>query len=249
MKTSIGQSIILEGRRVRYRLVESNGARKLRVRIGPQGVEVIRPRTRSPKDAKEFLLNNQKWIVDQLHRIEDFSFVKRPPSKPPKELLFHGKPMRVDVVKPSIGGPNKVLWTAEGLAIVRGRSSKTHPAKSLEYWLRRQARQEITFQLSLMTSKLKGAPHRVFVMDQRTKWGNCSAKRNLSFNWRLILAPDFVLRYIVAHEATHLRVSDHSPRFWLTVQSLCPEAARAKQWLRTNRKMLMGDLKQICGSV
>src|SRR5205823_10646149 len=112
--------------------------RKLRVRIGPQGVEVIRPRTRSPKDAKEFLLNNEKWVVDQLHRIEDFSLVRRPPTKAPKELLFRGKPMRVDVVKPSIGGPNKVQLTGESLTVVRGKSSKTHPAKSLEYWLRRQ---------------------------------------------------------------------------------------------------------------
>jgi predicted metal-dependent hydrolase len=155
MKTPISQSIILRGRRVRYKLVESNGARKLRVRIGAQGVEVVRPRTRSSKDVKKFLLNNEKWVVDQLHRIEDFSLVRRPPTKEAKELLFRGEPMRVDIVKPSIGGPNRVQLAGAVLTVVRGKSSKTHPAKSLEYWLRRQARQEITYQLSLMTSKLK----------------------------------------------------------------------------------------------
>jgi predicted metal-dependent hydrolase len=83
-------------------------------------------------------------------------------------------------------------------------------------------------------------------MGQRTKWGNCSASRNLSFNWRLILAPDFVLRYLVTHEAVHLAVPDHSAKFWLTVQSLCLETERAKQWLSANGLSLAVKLDDIC---
>jgi len=60
-------------------------------------------------------------------------------------------------------------------------------------------------------------------MGQRTKWGNCSLLPNLSFNWRLIMAPEAVLRYLVTHEAVHLAVPDHSQEFRLTVRSLCPE--------------------------
>src|SRR5580704_3990355 len=82
-------------------------------------------------------------------------------------------------------------------------------------------------------------------MEQRTKWGNCSAVRNLSFNWRLILAPDFVLRYLVTQEAVHLAVPEHSAKFWLTVQSLCPEAERAKQWLSANGLRLAVKLASI----
>jgi hypothetical protein len=83
-------------------------------------------------------------------------------------------------------------------------------------------------------------------MGQRTKWGNCFADRNLSFNWRLILAPDSVLRYLVTHEAVHLTVPDHSTKFWLTVQSLCPETERAKQWLSANGLRLAVKLDSIC---
>ena len=85
-------------------------------------------------------------------------------------------------------------------------------------------------------------------MDQRTKWGNCSARRNLSFNWRLILAPDFVLQYLVTHEMTHLAVPDHSAKFWLTVQSLCPDMAKARQWLSANAKHLFVDLSSVINS-
>ncbi|MDQ5978767.1 MAG: hypothetical protein QG602_1741 [Verrucomicrobiota bacterium] len=96
--------------------------------------------------------------------------------------------------------------------------------------------------LAEVARRLKRSPHKLYVMDQRTKWGNCSAKGNLSFNWRLILAPDFVLRYLVTHEAVHLAVPDHSHRFWLLVRSLCPETERAKQWLSANAEKLLVDL-------
>ena len=78
-------------------------------------------------------------------------------------------------------------------------------------------------------------------MDQRTRWGSCSSRQNLSFNWRLIMAPEFVLRYLVTHEVVHLAIPDHSKRFWLTVQSLCPETERARQWLCANGGRLYVD--------
>lgn len=83
-------------------------------------------------------------------------------------------------------------------------------------------------------------------MGQRTKWGNCSSRRNLSFNWRLILAPDYVLRYLVTHEAVHLAIRDHSAKFWLTLQSLCRETERARQWLVANAQELTVDLSAVC---
>lgn len=79
-------------------------------------------------------------------------------------------------------------------------------------------------------------------MGQSTKWGNCSGRKNLSFNWRLILAPEFVIRYLVTHEAVHVAVPDHSAKFWLTVQSLCRETERAKQWLSGHKTELAVDL-------
>lgn len=75
-------------------------------------------------------------------------------------------------------------------------------------------------------------------------WRNCSSKRNLSFNWRLILAPDFVLRYLVTHEAVHLAIPDHSAKFWLAVQSVCRETEKAKQWLCANGHRLAVDFDQ-----
>ena len=74
--------------------------------------------------------------------------------------------------------------------------------------------------------------------DTASRWGSCSTARALSFSWRLILAPAFVMDYVVAHEVAHLREMNHSPRFWVHVKSLVPELNTAQAWLRTNGRDL-----------
>ena len=152
--------------------------------------------------------------------------------------------MRVEATETRARG-NAIDASGGEIVLRRGANSQTPVARSLETWLRKQARAEIQRHLAIVTTRLRQFPQRVLVMGQRTKWGNCSARRNLSFNWRLILAPDFVLRYLVTHEAVHLAVPDHSAKFWLTVQSLCPETERAKQWLGANQAKIGVDLERV----
>ena len=70
------------------------------------------------------------------------------------------------------------------------------------------------------------------IRNQRTRWGSCSSSGAMSFNWRLLLAPEPVLDYVVWHEACHLRVMDHSPRFWALVRAHCPDYEEHRRWLR-----------------
>jgi hypothetical protein len=158
--------------------------------------------------------------------------------------------MTVRIERTAARSRGNIVRLVDGEILVQCPSgSRTPAARSLENWLRRQARTEIEKQLALVTARLRLRPRRIYVIAQRTKWGNCSAGRNLSFNWRLILAPDFVLRYLVTHEAVHLAVPDHSAKFWLTVQSLCPEMERAKQWLSANGLRIAVKLDGVCEEI
>lgn len=80
---------------------------------------------------------------------------------------------------------------------------------------------------------------RITVRDQKTRWGSCSAKGNLNFNWRLILAPEEVLDYVVIHELAHRREMNHSDRFWRIVESVMPDYRERRQWLRDHGDQLM----------
>lgn len=246
MRKATVEHVRLDGQRVAYRLVSSPAARKLRVRVGPGGVEVVQPKDRSTEDVTAFLLSNDRWIRDQLKRVEHFRNVRRSERREAGQLLLRGEPTRVRIEEtPGRARGNSVVLDADGIVIRHPRNSQTAPARSLELWLRKLARQEIDRQLAAVTKRLNRRPRRIYVMDQRTKWGNCSAKQNLSFSWRIILAPDFVLRYLVTHEAVHLAIPDHSQRFWLTVQSFCPETERAKQWLSRHGERLFFSIRSV----
>jgi predicted metal-dependent hydrolase len=227
--------LLIDGQEVAWRLVRSPTAKKLRIKVGPDGVVVVLPDGRDDREASAFIRNQRVWVAEQLLRIRQLHALRRPSAREREHILFRGDTVAVRVVCPQTWrAPNKVAIDQGAITVTCKPGSKTSPARSLENWLRKQARERIEQHIAEVGKRLKRAPNRIYVMGQRTKWGNCSALGNLSFNWRLVMAPDFVLRYIVTHEMVHLAVPDHSHKFWLTVQSLCPETGRARQWLVTN---------------
>jgi predicted metal-dependent hydrolase len=249
MKLLARDSTEINGKRIEYRRVHSDSAKKLRIRVGVNGVDVVQPRGRQTKEVEQFVEANGPWILGQLQRVECLSSIRRTRTTVKGSFLFRGisTPVRIEH-QAQRRGPSRVVESEEGLVICVPRQPKTPPARTLENWLRKQAKDEIMVLLDAVSRKLKREPNRIYIMGQRTKWGNCSALQNLSFNWRLIMAPEFVARYLVTHEAVHLAVPDHSHKFWLTVQSLCPETERARQWLSANTPTLCVDLSEVCGS-
>ena len=112
----------------------------------------------------------------------------------------------------------------------------TGPAQDsgLERWYRRRARAEVEPRLRA-ASEAVGRPFtKLTIRDQRTRWGSCSTTGAMSFNWRLLLAPEEVLDYVVWHEACHLVHMDHSPRFWALVAHHRPGYRAPQRWLRAN---------------
>ncbi len=84
-----------------------------------------------------------------------------------------------------------------------------------------------------------GTYQRVCIRDQKTRWGSCSSKGTLSFNWRLILAPSDVLDYVIVHELCHLTHMNHSPEFWAAVEAVCPDYRTSRKWLKDHGKELV----------
>jgi predicted metal-dependent hydrolase len=232
-------SILLGGQKVEWRLVRSRTAKKLRIKVGPDGVVVVLPEGRDDREASAFISDQGAWVAGQLKRLSQLHALRRPSVRDDEHILFRGETVGVRVVRTQTWlAPNKVAYEHNTITVTCNPGSKTTPARSLENWLRRQAHRIIEQHIVEVCKRLNRTPNRVYVMDQRTKWGNCSAQGNLSFNWRLVMAPEFVLRYIVTHEMVHLAVPDHSRKFWLTVQSFCPETERARQWLVANAQRI-----------
>jgi predicted metal-dependent hydrolase len=115
-----------------------------------------------------------------------------------------------------------------------GAGEAPHVDRRIGDFLRREAKRELEVASLQFAATLGVTIKRVSVRDQASRWGSCSTTGVLSYSWRLILAPSYVLNYLAAHEVAHLIEMNHSARFWRMVRRLCPEHERAKVWLEVH---------------
>ena len=120
--------------------------------------------------------------------------------------------------------------------IVAGRAE--HLPRRVADWLKRQAKREGTLRAHPMAKQIEQAIAAIAVRDTRSRWGSCTPDKKLSFCWRLILTPEWVMDYVVAHEVAHLRHLDHSAKFWATVTSLGVKPEQARAWLDVHAERL-----------
>jgi predicted metal-dependent hydrolase len=107
-----------------------------------------------------------------------------------------------------------------------------HAPRRLRDWLEAQAKEVLSDRAHHYATLMKLKPKRVTIRDQVSRWGSCSSSKVLSFSWRLILAPPFVLDYVAAHEVAHLKEMNHGPKFWSLVRGNFPRMEEARRWLR-----------------
>jgi predicted metal-dependent hydrolase len=213
---------------LQYTIRRSTRARRIRVKVDPhEGVEVVIPQRATHREAKQAIAQLKPWIDGRLHEAEQArARVAAPPGTVPfldARLRLRRAADRTRVVR-----RGDELWIPAGDA---------HEA--LERWYRAQARREIAPRLQRAAEAVGGRPMSLAIRNQRTRWGSCSTTGTLSFNWRLLLAPEPVLDYVVWHEACHLVVMDHSRRFWALVERHVPDYREPRRWLRRNGAALV----------
>jgi predicted metal-dependent hydrolase len=129
-------------------------------------------------------------------------------------------------------------WIARGRAKQRPRL-RLDPAVVSETDARRAARELVTMLADEEAGELGVSWSRIEIRDQRSRWGSCSSRGTLSFNWRLVLAPFEVLDYVVVHELCHLREANHSDRFWSLVEARRPDWRVHRDWLHEHGPELL----------
>ncbi|MBI3739380.1 MAG: M48 family metallopeptidase, partial [Chloroflexi bacterium] len=105
-------------------------------------------------------------------------------------------------------------------------------------WYKKRAFEIISERVDQYARQYGFEPKKVKITSARTRWGSCSPDRTLNFTWRLVMAPLEVIDYVVVHELVHLRVKNHSKRFWKAVESIFPEYKPQRKWLREHGEKL-----------
>ncbi|MEI9990296.1 MAG: SprT family zinc-dependent metalloprotease [Rhizomicrobium sp.] len=216
----------IDGRAVEVTMRLNPRARKLIVKVNPSTgeVTVVAPSQRALDRALDFARGETPWIARQLARVpKPIALV------PGARIPFRGR--EHEIVKCDRNGP-AVLDPDR--AAIRVGGQDVYAPRRLADFLKREARRVLEARTREYAARIDARVRRVTVRDTSSRWGSCSTSRCISYSWRLILAPEFVLDYVVAHEVGHLREMNHSPRFWRVVKGLVPDIETPQAWLRKN---------------
>ena len=197
----------------------------LRIHAATREVILTMPPRGSLREAKEFAQKHGGWIAARLRRLPDAA-----PFVTGTVLPLRGVEHRI-VHRPGMRGTVWAETGADGAALLCVAGEAPHINRRVGDFLRREALHDLNTASRLAAEKLGVTIKRISVRDQSSRWGSCSTTGLLSYSWRLILAPPFVLNYLAVHEVAHLIEMNHSARFWRLVNSICSDAGRAKAWL------------------
>jgi predicted metal-dependent hydrolase len=214
---------------IAYQVRRSERARRVRVTVdAARGVEVVLPRRAAEREAAAAVRELAPWIERRIRELEraQAAVAARGDTVPYLGELL--------AVRPE---PGRTRVHRRGGELLAPAGADRTPA--LERWYRRAARVEIEPRLERACSLAGSSYSKLTIRGQRTRWASCSRSGAMSFNWRLLLAPEAVLDYVVWHEVCHLEVMDHSPRFWSLLAQWCPNYRQHSRWLRRHGQTLV----------
>lgn len=229
-------SITLEKKEFRITLLRST-RRTIQLRLlSPTKLEVRAPLTMTTDAICRFVESKQNRL---LHHIAHFT----PPSgrtKPPSHLtlLDRSYPLRYQE-----SDTLRLTRTEEGFLLSHPPATSLSTIRTLlEDYYRQYARRLLTDKTAYWATRIGVTYNRIAIKSQKTRWGSCSAKGNLNYNWHIIAADETLIDYIVIHELCHLRHLNHSPAFWKLVASHCPTYLDCRARLRRQGSHLMSIL-------
>jgi predicted metal-dependent hydrolase len=198
-------------------------ARRITLRMLPDegAVELVLPGRTSKRRGMEFAASKAGWVAAQIAALPvpvPFECGARIPLMGEMLTLRHVEQRFRDIRR-----------DGEAL-VVSGPGARM--ADTVENWLRMLARREIGARALAKAAAIDRVPGRITLRDTRTRWGSCTEGGNLNFSWRLVMTPEHVMDYVVAHEVAHLAEFNHSRRFWRIVGELCETPDAARRWLR-----------------
>lgn len=204
-------------------------ARNYRLTISRSGEPVLTlPPNGRWSEAEAFLNKQRHWLAARLKR------APRPVAfADGTQIPLRGEPHVIEAT----GQLRGQVSVEDGRLLVPG--SPEHMARRLTDWLKKEARSDLSARSAYHAERLGVKIKTINLKSQATRWGSCSTRGNLNYNWRLILAPPFVLDYVAAHEVAHMREMNHSPAFWDRVSETLPDMERGRAWLKAHGAELM----------
>jgi predicted metal-dependent hydrolase len=228
-RTPLAERLLVGGNERHYEIaaIRHPRARRytLRVRHASRDVVLTMPRRGNLRDARAFAERNVDWIASKIAAIP-----AHVPFADGESIPVCGIPHRISH-RPGERGTVWIENDANGDALICVAGAGAHIARRVADFLKSEARKALSTTSRAYAAKIGVTIGRIGLRDSTTRWGSCSEDGSLSYSWRLIFAPAYVLDYLAAHEIAHRIELNHSDRFWALLDSMTPERHRAEAWL------------------
>ncbi len=214
-------------------MMERSQGRRIRLRVHPESLALVvrTPNGKLSREAKAFIEQKEKWILKTYLRLSEMDQKKQAFWEMLRsgEMLYLGEKHRIRVFYKS-AFQAQVKEGEIHLGIRKSGNEKVH-VSHIKKMLRLLAKEYLVSRTQDLAEKTDSELNKIFVKDQKTKWGSCSGKRNVNLNWHLILLPPPLVDYLIIHELMHLREMNHSPAFWQWVGTYYPAYKQAQKAL------------------
>jgi len=190
------------------------------------------PKRTALHDIEQFIQEKADWIQRTREKLK--TVLNTPPKQflEGERFLFLGEEYELRLVPPQ----RPALKFDAGFML--GVSALPRAKAAFIRWYKEQAMRVFSERIKYYSEMQGFNPKKIRVTSAKTRWGSCGANGTISFTWRLVMAPPEVIDYVVLHELAHLKVKNHSPRFWKLVEGLCPDFKRQRKWLKDHGETL-----------
>ena len=201
-------------------------------------VEVRAPFKIEQKEIDSFVLQKMGWIKKKLSLQKSIKKLIRKKFKNEENFQFLGKDLKLKI---TISENKKSYIDDKFIYLVLNNNKENFKEKikeKLETLFRETAKDIFKNKTLNEAKKIKVTPKKIIVRSYKRRWGSCSHKKDISYNWKLIMAPEKIIRYVVIHELCHLVHFNHSRDFWKSVEKIIPDYKSSKEWLKLNQHLL-----------
>jgi predicted metal-dependent hydrolase len=223
-----------------YTIQRSNKRRKLTISVErDRHIVVHAPEGISEEKIRQIVESKRQWIHEKIVHPQKYQDLPHPPGKElvsGESALYLGRQYRIEVVKTGLAE----IQFVQRFFIPAAQGKKREEA--LREWYIGKAKEKIIPRVKAHAHELGVDVSEVKIVDNRYRWGSCTLKDNVNFNWRLIKAPMFVIDYVIVHELAHLIEANHTPRFWNIVRAQTPTMEKAKAWLKEHGQLLEQEI-------
>lgn len=208
--------------------------RTVGIAVEDRRVQIFAPKWVPLREIQEIITKRSSWIGRQIQLQAQRPIIAPKQYIDGEEFLYLGRTYVLRLVEGD--SPGVGLWAGQMMVTVpkaAGESPDADPVRATVLdWYHGRAEDILAETSARLADNLGVTPSHITVRGYRSQWGSCSISGHIRFSWRIILAPWEVVEYVAAHELSHLRHHDHSPRFWRCVETLDPEYRQHKDWLR-----------------